>query len=396
MTSDRTDWSAVIVAVGAGMVVAMQVGKLPPVLPQVRADLGLTLIAGGWIASTVAFMSASGGIVSGLLADRIGARLWASLGLLSVVLGSLAGAVAESMDMALLGRIFEGFGFVSVAVSAPSLITARTSPGHQRFALGLWGAYMPAGMALIMIVTPFLFSLIGWRGIWLMESLIAAIVLGLFLLMIPSGTGSARLQDERPQLVSSLRRPGPWLLAGSFGCYTLQWLTAMTWFPTFMQDVLGLGLATAAPLTALVVLMNVPGNILGGLLLQRGWVRWKIMVGAEIVMAISGFCMFSDGLSAFVKYPVALIFSLVGGLLPAASLSGAPLHARDRAEIGVVNGIIVQGANTGSFLGPPAVAFLVSMTGDWQAVRIFLLIAVSGGIILALGLRRIEGRVHPA
>lgn len=40
---------AVAVVVAAGMVAAFHVGKLPPALPAIRDELGLGLVAAGWL-----------------------------------------------------------------------------------------------------------------------------------------------------------------------------------------------------------------------------------------------------------------------------------------------------------------------------------------------------------
>jgi hypothetical protein len=42
----------VVWALLAGVIAADHVGKLPPALPSIRADLGLDIIAAGWLASS--------------------------------------------------------------------------------------------------------------------------------------------------------------------------------------------------------------------------------------------------------------------------------------------------------------------------------------------------------
>ena len=48
----RTHWPAVWAAIAAGVIAAAYVGKLPPVIPQLREEFGLSLIAAGWVNST--------------------------------------------------------------------------------------------------------------------------------------------------------------------------------------------------------------------------------------------------------------------------------------------------------------------------------------------------------
>ena len=48
-----------------------------------------------------------------------------------------------------------------IVVSAPSLIVKLTNGKKQKFLLGVWGAYMPIGVTVVTIITPFLNSLFG-------------------------------------------------------------------------------------------------------------------------------------------------------------------------------------------------------------------------------------------
>ncbi|MCW5752404.1 MAG: MFS transporter [Alphaproteobacteria bacterium] len=391
--SAQTRWGAVLLCVLAGMAVAVQVGKVPPAMPAMRAELQLGLVAAGWIASSVAAIGAGLGIASGMLADRIGRRRLVLIGLAAAGIGSLGGALSPNGALLLLTRLLEGLGFVAVVVSAPSLIAEAARPADHRFALGLWATYMPAGMALIMLVSPLALLALGWRGVWLGIGLLILLFLAAFAWLVPAPARDAprRLSTSR-EILLALQRPGPWLLGACFACYTLQWVAVMTWLPTFMIEEGGIPLALAAPMTALMVLFNVPGNIMGGWLLQRGVARASLIATALVTMAVMALGMFGSGLPVGMRYGMGIVFSMVGGMLPAACLSGAPFHARTQSEIGAVNGVIVQGSNLGSFSGPPALAFMVATFGGWGAVRPYLVGAALAGLLCAIALHRLERR----
>ena len=48
---ENTPWGLVLLLVGVGIVVAFQVGKVPPMLPAIRSELGMSLFVTGWILS---------------------------------------------------------------------------------------------------------------------------------------------------------------------------------------------------------------------------------------------------------------------------------------------------------------------------------------------------------
>ena len=67
-----TQWPIVWAALGAGVVAASHIGKLPPALSDIRLELDAGLIMGGWIASMISIVGFAAGLGAGAIADRIG------------------------------------------------------------------------------------------------------------------------------------------------------------------------------------------------------------------------------------------------------------------------------------------------------------------------------------
>jgi MFS transporter, CP family, cyanate transporter len=104
-------WTVVL----AGVVAALHVGKLPPALPALQADLGLSLVQAGFLLSMVQLAGMLTAIVIGLWADRVGLKR-AMVGGLWVLAGASASGSAVSSATALLTlRALEGMGFLWVA-----------------------------------------------------------------------------------------------------------------------------------------------------------------------------------------------------------------------------------------------------------------------------------------
>ncbi len=394
----QTRWGVVALAVGAGVVAATQLGKVPPVLPDIRAEFGMGMIGAGAVASTFHAIASVFAIVVGIFADGWGHRRVLSAGLIFLGLGSLAGAFATT-DVALLAaRFFEGCGFVAVIVASPSLIAnACNDPRKRDLALGIWGAYFPAGWGMMAIVAPLFVAAWGWRSLWIVGVLMMAAFLVLTLAMgriSDSGRQSTATRSETSGSVASvLRLPGPWLLAASFATFSLMWVGLMVWLPTYFIEEEGYSRALAAVLTALVVMCEISGNVSSGWLLARGVARWKIIAVSLATMGILSVVIFSTPAPGYIKIACAAIFSAIGGLIPGATLAGAPLHAPSPRLIGIVNGVLVQGANVGNFLGPIAMGAAVALLGGWQSAGWLPLVIGGLGIVLALGIRRVEERL---
>lgn len=391
-----TRWGVVIFAVAAGMVAAGHVGKMPPMLPAIREELVLGMVFGGWVYSTFALVGAALAPFVGAFADRLGAWRAMAVGFALIVAGSGAGAFASTGILLLCCRIVEGIGFLGVAVSAPMVIAAMTDGRNRRLALGLWGTYLPAGVSGMMLVAPLVANFGGWRGLWMFAGGLALLCLPVAILV---GRQAPLPRHDVHQPVAAVlgrcaRLPGPWLLAGGFCLYTIPWATLMVWLPTFLIETRGVGGATASVLSAIFVFCNVPGNLAAGWLLRRGVARWVLMAAAMVAMGSASLVIFSDAMPDGVRYLCCLVFSGFGGLLPTAVLAGAPVFAPSPSTVGTVNGMLVQGSNTGQVIGPPLAAFAVTAAGGWHGAMGVIVVACACGLVLAFAVRKVENHLH--
>ncbi|HET9148951.1 MAG TPA: MFS transporter [Alphaproteobacteria bacterium] len=398
MSTPKTHWGIIAVSIGAGIVAAMHIGMVPPAIPSLRAELGLNLVTSGWVVSTFSGMTVAIGILAGVAADRIGYRRLMLYGLAILVLGALAGAVAQNGAELLASRLAEGLGFIAILVSAPSIIAETTTVEDRRFALGTWGTYMPTGIAFGMILAPPILAQWNWRAVWIATGalsaawfLVVALTLNARLVEHPEPVGAERgawWQDVRV----TLAQPGVWLLAAFFAFYAAQWMALMVWLPTFLVEARHLTVGTAAWMTVAVVAVNAPGNLLGAWLLARNAPRWTLLGTSSLLTVACAFAIFTGVLPDAARYGVCLLFSFFTGVCPAAVLSGAAVFRPSARQTGATNGFLIQGSNAGQFFGPPAMAMLVSLGGGWGAGAWVFLATGSAGALLSLSVRWAEKR----
>ncbi len=396
--SERTRWRAVLLVFGAGVVVAFQIGKVPAAIPTLRAELGLGLFAAGWVISIFNVIGVGLGMLAGVAADRMGHRRIVLAGLGCVALASFAGGFAPGAATILAARFVEGLGFIAVIVAAPALIVAATRPEDLRLAFGVWGGYMPAGTATMILLSPLVLEPFGWRGLWLANGGIVT----LFALCLWAGTREVAGGDRRPRtdgapfrdMLRTLTARGPLLLAATFSTYTANFIAVLGFLPTFLVEQRGLAGPAAAALPAFAIDVNVPGNLVGGWLLHRGAPRWLLILAASLTMAAASLGIYSDSVPDAARYGLCLAFSFVGGILPTAILGAAPSFAPAPRLLATTNGLIMQGANLGQMVGPPTLAALVSLAGGWQAAPTFVVASALVGAGLALAIRHLEAGVR--
>ncbi len=395
-----TRWGVVLALFGAGVVAAGHIGMLPAAMPALRAEMGIGLVAAGWVLSIFSVTAVLLGMLAGGGADRIGHRRIILASFFVLAAGASGGAIAHSEVWLLAARALEGLGFVGVVVSAPSLIAQATRRADRRLALGLWGAYMPGGLGLLLLIAPSLMQWLEWRGFWHAVALATLLWVALLWCTLRCFPAAARPEPRAlshswaADLRETLARPGLWCLAFCFSVYSLPWMALMAWLPSYLVEQRGLHVALAAHLTVLVVAVNVPGNILGGWLLQRGAQRWWLLTCTGMLTLLCGLGIFSDATPDALRYALCLIFSGFGGVLPAAALAGAPVFTPSPRQIGGANGMLVQGSAVGQLAGPPIIAIAVSAAGGWQGGAWIFAGCGALGIIFALAVRLLERRLY--
>jgi len=387
-----THWPAVWVIFASGLGAGALIGKVPPSLPAMRADLGLTLVESGFIATMLYALGASAGILGGAVADRFGQKRFAVIGLLAMAAGGALGALSAGYASLLASRFLEGVGFILFTVAAAPLLTAATRPEDRATAFSIWSAYMPTGGTLALLAAPIALATLGWRSLWI--ALAAWCVLCALLLArrVPApsfggGIGSLRL------LAESVARPGSIALCAAFICYVGQWSSLMIWLPTFAVDERGASQTAASLLAAAYVAINVPGNLLGGVLMKRGAPRWAMIASASAAMGASALAVFSSTAPDWVRLAAVLVFSFLGGLIPMAVLSGTPVHARSPQHIATTNGMVMQASHLGQFVLPIVIAYVAAHLGGWSASLGMMLTLSAAGILSGLAVGRFERRL---
>ncbi|MFN7023430.1 MAG: CynX/NimT family MFS transporter [Pseudorhizobium sp.] len=373
-----TRWSAVFLIVGAGIVAALQVGKVAIAAPLLQNDLQIALAAVGWLTGIFAILGLVGGIPTGALVGSFGARRLLIIGLLITAVGASFGAVVTGLPELLLARVIEGAGFLLITVAAPSILGRVTRSSDRDLAFALWSCFMPVGMAAAMLAGP-MFE--DWRAMWWASSGLAVAICLLVPLAITTFGESrpwswGRLQNDTVAVVRSSGAVG---LATTFALYSLMFFALFSFLPVLLMEQMGVSHQTAGLLSALASVANVIGNVTAGFMLSRGVGRPSLLIGACLVMGVASFGIFLPVFPSTATFFLCVLFSAVGGLIPATLLSSAPIVVPTATLVPVVIGLIVQGNSLGQILGPTAVGSAIDRFG-WSSAAFI----VAGSALIAI------------
>jgi predicted MFS family arabinose efflux permease len=152
-----------------------------------------------------------------------------------------------------------------------------------------------------------------------------------------------------------------------------------SFLPVLLMERLGVSHQTAGWLSALASAVNVIGNLLAGLLLSKGISRPALLIAACFVMGLASFGIFLPIVPDGTAFTLCLLFSAVGGVIPAILLSSVPIVASSAGPVPIVLGLIVQGNNLGQILGSATMGDALDRFG-WESAAY----VVAGAALIAV------------
>jgi MFS transporter, CP family, cyanate transporter len=331
-------------------------------------------VQAGFLLSLVQLAGMSAGLAFGVLADGLGSRRSMLIGLMLVALASALGGLAHETSVLLALRTVEGAGFLLVVLAAPSLLRRLTPAERLPLLLGVWGTYMPLATALALLAGPWVISMAGWRAWWWLLAAVALAMAAWLLVAVrasaspPAGAAPAAARSGAwPRLARTLRSREAWLVALCFAAYSGQWLAVIGFLPVIVLQS-GWSATLTGVLTALAAAVNMLGNLGAGRALQRGVAPERLLRLGYVSMALCALAAYAgEGLlPPALRYVAVLVFSGVGGVIPATLFALAVRVAPGEDSLGSTIGFVQQWSAFGQFVGPPLAAWLASRAGGWQ------------------------------
>jgi MFS family permease len=121
----------------AGVVVATNRFKVPPLMSDLMADLQVDMVTGGWFMSVASLAFVFLSIPSAYLLARLGLKVTGLIALGCTIAGTVVGALATNAATMLLGRTVEGIGGGLLGIVAPAAISAWFEPQERGLPMGV-------------------------------------------------------------------------------------------------------------------------------------------------------------------------------------------------------------------------------------------------------------------
>jgi len=141
-------------------------------------------------------------------------------------------------------------------------------------------------------------------------------------------------------------------------------------------------LGTVGLLSAIITLVNVIGNLAAGHLLSRGFARGRLIASAALLTGVFGLWIFLSQSGGNLIFGLCVLFSAIGGLIPATLISSVPILSPRPALAPLAMGLLMQGSNLGQLVGPVAVGTAIERYG-WSSGAAFIGVGALLCIVLA-------------
>lgn len=268
-------------------------------------------------------------LVSGPLTDRFGRRPVLLAGLFTYVVATVACALADSLGVLIIARLFQALGGCCTTVIGRVIVRDYFDRHEQARLLGLISMAMAVSPMAAPVLGSLLLPLVNWRGLFVLLGLIGAV---LYLVVY------RRLPETRPPEVaaappSNLLRIYAQLLRDR---YFLRYSLAIgcvysTYFPFISESsaLLQRGFHLTATAYALVFAATISGYMLGANLFRRLVQRFEPdrLINAAIALNVLGSLLLALATLALpqqwlaIVLPMVVIMVSVGMVIPACQLS---------------------------------------------------------------------------
>lgn len=360
---------------------AMTTDAVGSVIPRVIEEYRLSMTAASAFQYATMLGIATGALLLGFLADRLGRQRTIILGLSLYGLSSLLVALGGQFHALVAMLALSGLGISIFKTAALALIGDITaSPqAHTRFMNNVEGWFAVGAIVGPAIVAALLTAGVSWKWLYVVA---AAICLALVVMAARVPNPAPRSSVERAslaQMLGVMRDPLALGFSLLVALYVGVEVAIYTWMPTYLKDYAGPhGWWPAWALTAFFVL-RAAGRFFGAWMLDH--VRWTAalaVLGLAIFLCFSGSLLGGLTLGVWLLPLTGLFMSIIYPTLNSKAISCFP-----RSQHGAAAGVILFFTALAAAAGPLAMG---AVSDAWQTPRAGFVLATVFSALLFAGL----------
>lgn len=348
-------------------------------------DMALVGLALGAYGLTQTFLQ----IAYGAASDRFGRKPVIVFGLVLFAIGSFVAALSTDIYGIIGGRVLQGAGAISAAVTA--LAADLTREQHLTKTMAMIGSSIGLVFALSMVGAPLLFADIGMSGIFYLTGVLSLLAILVVLKIVPAAPAIPR-QPAKKSFVEVLTHPQ--LLRMNFGVFTLHLIQTAMWIlvPTALVSSGHLPVGEHWKVYLPAVLLSFVAMVPAIIAAEKNG-KMKLVFNAAIALLFVvqlGFGLFGDGVYALFFWLMLffIAFNVLEATQPSLISRIAPPHAKG-AALGIYN----TTQSLGLFLGGTLGGSLAKHSGPasvWIVCAVLALVWLGFGLSMSMPAPRIR------
>lgn len=209
----------VLVLALCGTAVSLMQTLMLPLITDFPELLGTSADDASWLVTVTLLSSAAATPILSRLADMYGKRRIIMVSLVILLVGSLLGAVSDSLGLLIVARALQGFAPALIPIGI-STMRDQLPPERIGGAVALMSATLGIGAAVGLPLSGFIYDLFGWQAVFWASVVMAVLMLVLVPLIVPESTvrapgrfdgmGAALMSVALTALLLGISKGGEW------------------------------------------------------------------------------------------------------------------------------------------------------------------------------------------
>jgi MFS family permease len=381
-------WALIAVAMLLfGTAIATIQFKVPVVMGDIMLKMDMDANSASWLMSIFTFVGIVLALPTGALAKKFGPKTMMLAAAAIIAAGSVLGAFAGNGLILIVSRAVEGVAFIFVTICGPLAVQKYVAPDKIGSATGIWALWVCLGSVVGGVLTPTLYSVTGFVGVWVIYAA-AAVVFAIIVAIIVKNPSKA-LEDaastvtEEKANYADLVKPNILLFLLAFLVFNLTLLAVLSFGPTFMQQQ-GVDPTLSGFVSTLPMLLAVISSPLFGALSDKLGRCKPLYLIAMLVMGPCTLILLTQ--TGPLMWVGAIVMGLVGLGGPVMCLTSY-IHVLGRPQLMSIGmGVLMLIQSLGQFLGTWLVPLLLGPDmSAWMFTGIVMcIIGLAGTAALAL------------
>jgi cyanate permease len=394
--SSRTNRTILGIASLMGVSIWAPMICVPPMEHILKEELLLTHAQASLLYTIPVLMLTALGIPGGLIADKIGVRKAAGIGITIIAVGTILRGTATSASSLMAFTFIYGVGAGLSFPNLPKLISVWISKEKAILATGVYSSVTVAGEALVMATTmPLVFPLTNtFQGVFYIWSIPPIVTAVLWWVLIrepphknipgePSSKGNVAFQQI-------LRNKNLWLVAILFLLFQFLWNGWAAWVPALMM-LKGATEDVAGVIASVSIWVAIPTVYLVPRLSHKVGLKKPFLWISAITLALAAWG------AIYISIPLSWPFMVLVGVALNTNIPivlALPVEMMSKEEVGRASGLVFSVGTIGGFIGPLIGGRIFDLTGSLDQFLLILVGVSSAAAAIAFRIPETGSRVR--